>query len=129
MDVKKYSRIAFMIFSMIISVSGLVCFIFGNFNFEKQFVITYGFLGGHFVSIAPFIIVYGILGFYAGYKQDKVALMTFTVIAVLSFLSRVILWIETSSRGLTVASWWYYGGSAFEIITIICGISFFFFIN
>lgn len=129
MDVKKYFRIAFIIFSMMITVSGFACFIFGNFNFENRFIFTYGFLGGHLVSIAPFIITYGILGFYAGYKQDKVGLMTFTVIAVLSFISRVTLWVEASSRGYTVALWWYYGGAGFEIVTIIFGISFFFFIN
>lgn len=136
MDAKKYCRNFFMGFSIFIIVSGLICFIMGNVNFyskttyEMYFVYSFGFLGGHLVSLALFIMVYGFLGLYAGYKNDKVAVMFFTAIAIVSLLCRIILWVEVGAFKLDVNQyWWYYSGVIFEIIPIICGTVFYFSID
>ena len=68
------------------------------------------------VSIALFIVVNGALEFYSAYKRDRMIL--FIIIAIIHFVSRVILWIEAAAHGidkyLNDYDGWYYGGVGIE---------------
>ena len=128
----KWLRYSFMGFSIFIIASGLTIFIIGNVHFEQRWVWSYGFLGGHMVSIALFVMVYGALGFYSAYKRDRFALIIFIVIAVVHFVSRVILWIEAGAHGydksLNDNSGWYYGGVGIEWLVILWSTALLYFI-
>ena len=107
-----------MAFSIFIILSGLTVFIIGNVEFNVRWIYSYGFLGGHMVSIALFIVVNGALEFYSAYKRDRMALILFIIIAIIHFVSRVILWIEAAAHGtdkyLNDYDGWYYGEVGIE---------------
>ena len=121
-----------MAFSIFIIASGLTIFIIGNVKFSERFVLSYGFLGGHMVSIAFFVMVYGTLGLYSAYKRDRFALIIFIAIAIVHFISRVILWIEAGAHGydkyLNNSTGWYYGGVGIEWLVILWSAAFLYFI-
>ena len=60
------------------------------------------FLNVHLVLVGQFLMFYGGLGVYAAHRRNKVALMIFIIIAVVSFFNRVTLWIEHAARGIDV---------------------------
>lgn len=115
----KYLRYSFMAFSILIILSGLIVFIIGNIKFNDKWINSYGFLGGHMVSIGFFIMVYGALGFYSVYKRNRITLILFIAIAVIHFISRVILWIEAAAHRIQYYDGWYYGGAGIEWLTIL----------
>ena len=128
----KWLRYSFMAFSIFIIASGLTLFIIGNVHFETRWIQSFGFLGGHMVSIALFVMVYGALGFYSAYKRDRFALIIFIAIAVVHFVSRVILWIEAAAHGYDKyynnETGWYYGGVGIEWLVILWSTALLYFI-
>ena len=128
----KYLRYSFMAFSIFIILSGLTVFVIGNIKFNIRWIYSYGFLGGHMVSIALFIVVYGALGFYSAYKRDRITLILLIIIAIIHFVSRVILWIEAAAHGadkyLNYYDGWYYGGVGIEWLIILWSTALLYFI-
>lgn len=98
----KYFRYSFIGFSALIIITSVILFIIGNIHYKRGYfsVNHFELLNVHLVSVSQFLMSYGGLGIYAAHRRNKVALMIFIMIAVVSFLTRITLWIEHAARGI-----------------------------
>ena len=127
----KYLHALLIIMSIFIILSGLIGFVYGNYDFDSDdawFFFSHGFLGGHLVSVSLFIIAYGVLGLYASMKHDKTLLVIFIGLACAQCVSQIFFLTEAACRGndigqaLNMTS--FYSFLSCELFIILNGLSY-----
>jgi hypothetical protein len=122
----KYLRYLFIGLNGLIVIAGVVCFILGNINFAEKFYYSGSFIGGQLASISLLFIVYGFLGIYAAVRNDKIAIMIYASIALVSLITRLLLWCLAAMHSYTLYGW-NYAYIALELtIILISGLVYYF---
>ena len=92
-------RLFFIGLNGLIIIAGIVCFILGNINFTEKFYYSGSFIGGQLASISILFIVYGALGAYGAVKRDRIMVMIYASIALVSLITRLLLWALAAMHG------------------------------
>ncbi len=121
----KYLRYIFIALNVLIIIAGVVCFILGNINFANKFYYSGSFIGGQLASISLLFIVYGFLGIYGAIRSDKIAIMIYASIAMVSLITRLLLWCLAAMHSYALVGW-IYAYIALELtIILISGLMFY----
>jgi len=122
----KYLRYLFIGLNGLIIIAGVVCFILGNINFAEKFYYSGSFIGGQLASISLLFIVYGFLGIYAAVRNDRIAIMIYASIALVSLITRLLLWCLAAMHSYKLLGW-NYAYIALELtIILISGLVYYF---
>ncbi len=122
----KYLRFLFIGLNVLIIIAGVVCFILGNINFGVKFYYSGSFIGGQLASISLLFIVYGFLGIYGAIREDKVAIMIYASIAMVSLITRLLLWCLAAMHSYKLVGWMYAYIALELVIILISGLMFYF---
>ncbi len=83
-------NIVFIAFNILIIIGAVVCFIYGQFDFNMKFVQNGSFIGGHLTQLSFPLILFGLLGIYGIVAQNRTALLVYFGIALSSIFIRNI---------------------------------------
>jgi hypothetical protein len=83
-------NVVFIAFNILIIIGAVICFIYGQFDFNMQFVHTGSFIGGHLAQISFPLLLFGLLGIYGIVTQNRTALLVYFGITLSSLFIRNI---------------------------------------
>jgi len=69
-------------------ICGIISLIYGQFEFEKNMVLSGSFMGGHLAQLSLLIFLFGLLGIYTVIKNDRTALIVYCSISLSSLFIR-----------------------------------------
>ena len=114
-------RYIFIVLNILLILAGITIFIQGNIAFKNQFYETGSFIGGHLVSISVLLIAYGALGAYSAFKEDGLMVEIYASFAVLSLISRLLVWLLAPLHGFEIEVHMYgFVGLEVTIILMSC---------
>ena len=116
-------RFYFIGLNCLIIIAGIVLIYLGNINFTEKKLISGSFIGGYMASTSIIFVIYGALGAYGAFKRDRVIIMIYASIAVVSLVTRLLLWVLGAMHGIKLESWNYTYVAA-ELTNILMSILF-----
>ena len=125
MDKNQLIRYIFQSLNYGIIIAGIICFVLGNINFVNDSKTSYkiyingSFIGGQLASLSISILIYGALGLYAIHKNDRIMVIMYVSITVVSLITRVMVWVLSAIHGIKLLESFNYAYVALELAIII----------
>ena len=116
-------RFYFIGLNVIIILIGIGLFYLGNINFSEKVLISGSFFGGYMAPTSIMFVIYGALGAYGAFKRERQIIIIYASIAVVSLITRLLLWVFAAMHGIKLESW-NYTYVATELTNILTSILF-----
>jgi hypothetical protein len=78
----------FILLNILIIIGSITGFIYGQFDFKYNFVISGTFIGGHLTQISFVTLIFGILGLYSVIRENSTTLMVYCSLSMISLFIR-----------------------------------------
>ena len=96
-------RFYFIGLNAVIIIAGIIFFILGNINFSEKDLVSGSFIGGHSIVF----VIYGALGAYGAVKHERVLIILYASIAIISLITRLLWWVLAAMHGCRLEASYY----------------------